>query len=354
MIIRELSSSLPGRPLSAYLDSRKKTVFFDIETTGLSWRSSHLYLIGAAFLRGQQWCLRQWFLEKPQEEVELLRLFSEFLRNFTEAVHYNGQTFDLPYLSHKYEFYRMENLLPTLESLDLYRVVRPWQKILGLPSLKQKDVEQLLCISREDTRSGGELISCYHSYLQTGSQTALQLLLLHNRDDVLGLLQLLPLLGFRNLAENNWTVENAAYKKGELQLSLSLPHPLPVSVTAVSAPYRLWANASSALAAAAAQEGEMKHFFDSYKDYYYLPGEDCAVHKSVGVYVDPAFRRKATARSCYQRAAGIFLPQPEPVFQPVFYRDYGEKPAYLQLREDMLQDGPFLRRYAEAVLRALL
>ena len=33
--------------LQMYL--RNGDVFFDIETTGLSWRTSHLYLIGALF-----------------------------------------------------------------------------------------------------------------------------------------------------------------------------------------------------------------------------------------------------------------------------------------------------------------
>ena len=54
-------------------------------------------------------------------------------------IHYNGQTFDLPYLKHKYEDYKLPDPLSSKESLDLYRIFRPWQKPLGLPSLKQKD-----------------------------------------------------------------------------------------------------------------------------------------------------------------------------------------------------------------------
>ena len=41
---------------------RNGDVFFDIETTGLSWRTSHLYLIGALFFdpAADTFTLRQW------------------------------------------------------------------------------------------------------------------------------------------------------------------------------------------------------------------------------------------------------------------------------------------------------
>ena len=54
--------------LQMYL--RNGDVFFDIETTGLSWRTSHLYLIGALFFdpAADTFTLRQWFLDRPTEE----------------------------------------------------------------------------------------------------------------------------------------------------------------------------------------------------------------------------------------------------------------------------------------------
>ena len=35
---------------------------------------------------------------------------------------------------------------------------------------------------------------------------------------------------------------------------------------------------------------EMKFYYSDYKNYYYLPHEDMAIHKSVSMYVDPAFK----------------------------------------------------------------
>ena len=69
-------------------------------------------------------------------------------------------------------------------------------------------------------------------------------------------------------------------------------------------------------------DGELKYFFVDYKNYYYLPAEDCAIHKSVGTYVDRSARKQATARTCYQKKKGCFVPQPSPVFTPLFYHEY--------------------------------
>ena len=85
--------------LQMYL--RNGDVFFDIETTGLSWRTSHLYLIGALFFdpAADAFTLRQWFLDRPTEEKEMLVSFFTFLSDVKQLVHFNGTTFDLPYLT---------------------------------------------------------------------------------------------------------------------------------------------------------------------------------------------------------------------------------------------------------------
>ena len=45
-------------------------LFFDIETTGLSWKNSMVFLIGFLKMNDEKskWILEQWFLEDPSEE----------------------------------------------------------------------------------------------------------------------------------------------------------------------------------------------------------------------------------------------------------------------------------------------
>ena len=191
--------------LQMYL--RNGDVFFDIETTGLSWRTSHLYLIGALFFdpAADTFTLRQWFLDRPTEEKEMLVSFFTFLSDVKQLVHFNGTTFDLPYLTHKALFYQMEDPLSSIASLDLYQALRPFQSILGLSSMKQKNVEQYLSFPRKDQLNGKQLISVYHDYLQTLDEKKLELLFLHNYEDVLGMGSVLELLALPALFHGDFS-----------------------------------------------------------------------------------------------------------------------------------------------------
>lgn len=83
-----------------------------------------------------------------------------------------------------------------MQSIDLYRLTRPYKKYLKLTHINQKSLESFLGIEREDRYNGGELIKIYQSYCQLKDADALSLLLLHNLDDLKGMTKLLPLLAY--------------------------------------------------------------------------------------------------------------------------------------------------------------
>ena len=65
----------------------KDLLFFDIETTGFSGDTSHLYLIGCTYHDASR-----------ESERELLTAFFAFMERFRILVHFNGDGFDIPYL----------------------------------------------------------------------------------------------------------------------------------------------------------------------------------------------------------------------------------------------------------------
>ena len=100
-------------------------------------------------------------------------------------------------------------------------------------------------------------------------------------------------------------------------------------------------------------EGELKRFYENYTDYYYLPAEDMAIHKSVSSFVDRKRRRNATAKTCYTRHYGIFLPQWDNVFPPVFKRDFGDSISYFLYSEEWEKESAAKETYAAHVIRHL-
>ena len=84
-----------------------------------------------------------------------------------------------------------------------------------------------------------------------------------------------------------------------------------------------------------------------------FPLEDTAIHKSVGIYVDPEHREKAKASNCYQRHYGLYFPQPSELVTPVFREDHKARQLYFEWQDSLAEDPDFLSRYASAVLSDL-
>ena len=176
-----------------------KILFLDIETTGFTAKSSSLYMIGTTYFEDGKWYIKQWFANGYEEEPEILSAFFNFARGYSHLIHFNGNNFDLPFLLQKCSQYDLPYHFNDFEGIDIYRRIVPYKSFLRLPNCKQKTLEQFLGIKREDTYSGGELISVYHTYVKTPTDYGFQALALHNADDMKGMLQILPLLSYYDL-----------------------------------------------------------------------------------------------------------------------------------------------------------
>ena len=97
----------------------------------------------------------------------------------------------------------------------------------------------------------------------------------------------------------------------------------------------------------------MKYFYASYQDYYYLPEEDTALHKSVATFVDKDHRTQATAATCYTRKQSSYLPQWDTVFEPLFRREYRSTDLFFELTDDMKRDRNAFNKYASHIISML-
>lgn len=340
----------------------EKVLFVDIETTGFTAKSSCLYLIGTAFFQNGHWRIRQWFADNPDEESLLLTEFFTFAEQYTHLIHFNGNNFDLPYLLQKCRQFELPYHFSSFEGIDLYKRVVPYKFFLHTPNCKQKTLEELMGINREDMYSGGELISLYHEYVQDPQEDACHILLLHNMDDMKGMLQILPLLSFYDLfndtikakkVQSNSFVDYHGHHRQEILMKLDLPTPLPFTVSTLSNGCYFSGEGTEGILKAPVFDEEMKYFYSNYKDYYYLPTEDIALHKSVAAFVDKGHRVQATAATCYTRKQAVYLPQWDIFMEPFFKRDYKSKELFFELTDDMKTDRSFFSRYAQYLLQKM-
>jgi len=346
-IIRQIyENTKPLYPIEQFAPA-EEILFIDIETTGLSARTSALYLIGCAFYKAEALHTIQWFADAPSEERAILTEFFAFAKGFTCLLHYNGKQFDLPYLAKKAEQFRLANPLDDFCGVDIYQLLKPVKKLLSLTSLRQKAVENFLQIARRDEFDGGQLIPVYQEYTVHNDEKLLSLLLLHNEEDLSGMTKLLTVLHYLDLIHTPLTFFNARQNtyedymgktRTEALLSYTFSANIPRPFSTYKEHLFLACDAKRQMTfRVPIYEGELKLFYDNYKDYYYLPAEDSCIHKSVATSVDKDYRVGAKKETCYTRHQGLFLPQFSALVTPCFREEYKTKRYYFEY-----QDGAFV------------
>ncbi len=178
--------------------------FLDLETTGLSRHRDAIILGGLLRMDGDgSQKILQLLCDHRDEEAAMLAEFWAQVRDCHILVTYNGDSFDLPMLRERLRRWNVvspEEMPPVL-SFDLYRIFHSYCPMASLlPNLRQKTVETALGLSqnRKDEIDGAESVRLFAQYERqtddSGRKQLREILLLHNRDDLLQLSRLMKLL----------------------------------------------------------------------------------------------------------------------------------------------------------------
>ncbi|MCR5625593.1 MAG: ribonuclease H-like domain-containing protein [Lachnospiraceae bacterium] len=340
--------------------------FFDIETTGLSPKTSSIYMIGVVKKEDDKYKIIQFFAEEEKEEPEVIKRFFEELEGIKMLYHYNGQTFDIPYVKSICDIYGIalpENVqrLFDEENIDFVKMVRPLKKMLSMKSGKQKDVERWLGLDRDDEYSGGDLIPVYKHFLKTKDEEDKRLLLLHNYCDLEGMLYVAAIQNYSEffaadtfelfkenvsqveerifsiagtpdiITENSEKVaERGISDAGNLEkiseysekveeksicdaskyfeIRLTLKSGLPKGFILKGENCRVCLEGDKCTFCFPVFFTEMKYYISDYKDYYYIPSENKVIHKSLAEFIDKSLKEKANKNNCFIKVYGEFVP----------------------------------------------
>lgn len=330
-------------------------LFFDIETTGLSPNASSLYMIGVMFFDNSDgnWHLKQFFADNYKSEADMINSFLDILEDYDYLYHFNGKTFDIPYVLNKCSKHSIslsehcDNILNDKEnsfSIDILAGIRPVKKMLGLTKANQTALERWLGIIRDDKFDGGKLIPVYTDFMQKKilapekAEELEKILLLHNYEDIENMLNVASIMSYNDIStlspfSDDETIFSGYSKHfditeitidddGMLNISCSFPElifpkSLETSITfpeSNSEEYKytddmliVFEN-DTILLKVPILSGVLYNYIKNYKDYYYFSDKDTALHKSVAAYMDKKYRKKATAITCYTKKQGYFIP----------------------------------------------
>ena len=280
------------------MEHKQQPLFFDIETTGLSADISAITLIGCCDMDGN---ITQWFNEDGFSQKQILSDFLTFIKSYDTLITFNGKTFDLPFLSSKIKEFKLNASFDRYEHLDLYQILKPYKNLWGLKNFRQKNLEEYLGFHRTDKLSGKKLIKTYQNYLEKGDTKDKEAVLLHNREDLLGLHNIYSLMSYPALLDGKFTLSSYSIENDEFHAYLNLDHEVPVCGNYKKSGICLTLKHSNAVLTYPLDDGHLKHYHRDYKNYYYLPMEDLVIHKSMKSFVDTSSLVRADKDNCYSK-----------------------------------------------------
>ena len=241
----------------------QQSLFFDIETTGLSADISAITVIGCCDMDGN---VTQWFNEDGLSQKQILTDFLAFIQPYNTLITFNGKTFDLPFLTSKIKEFKINASFDQYEHLDLYQILKPYKNLWGLKNFRQKNLEEYLGIQRIDKLSGKKLIKTYQDYL-----------------------------------DKEFTLSSYFIENDHFVAHLNLDIQIPVSCNYEKSGISLTLDHSNAILTCPLENGHLKHYLKDYKNYYYLPMEDLVIHKSMKSFVDTTSIIRADKNNCYSK-----------------------------------------------------
>ena len=368
------------RKIEEYYDP-EEVLMFDIETTGLSASSSFIYLIGINLKKGGSWHIIQLFNDDGMSEPEIIRYFMDILKEYKYLVEFNGDTFDIPFVRKRLEYINRKQGTDIIDHfdditrIDLYKLIRPFKKPLGLANLKQKTIERFLGLNRIDQMNGGELINVYFQYLTYKNRNYRSLVLQHNRDDMEGMFYLTDIFALSKLSLGCLHFSDMKITSGtSLKLRLFfIPDTFPdMSFAATAGAKEMSINkseASSPLMVISGNAGEayislpvttgiFRYYHKDPKNYHYYPELDLAYHKDLAASLSEYERIPANKSNCYTKVEGYFIKKYGFEGGKTFYPDESKNPskndAYIELSDEFLSDRELIDQFTRYMVRIML
>ena len=168
--------------------SPRRTVFIDLETTGLSGGAGTVaFLVGCGYFDLSAFQVRQFLLLSHSTERALLAAVADFFEDADLIVTYNGKTFDVPVMETRWLFHRMEMPLDGVPHFDmLHSARRLWkhdEQGCRLSTLERT----LFDVRRVGDVPGLEIPSRFFGFVRSGDPRPLEPVLEHNRIDLVSL-----------------------------------------------------------------------------------------------------------------------------------------------------------------------
>ncbi|MDR3355323.1 MAG: ribonuclease H-like domain-containing protein [Synergistaceae bacterium] len=169
-----------------------KTVFLDLETTGLTGGTGiYAFLCGIGRVVGDEFRVMELFLEGPGKEASFLDAIGSAIPPGSCLVTFNGAAFDIPLLQTRHVLARSEPSWSGMPHVDmLHHARRLYRGYLDSCSLSSLERNVLRVNRGSQDIPGSQIPLFYAQYLRSGDASRLRGVFYHNELDIVSLASL--------------------------------------------------------------------------------------------------------------------------------------------------------------------
>ena len=268
----------------------------DITASGRYFRTSRLLridLIRRNESRHNESGVRliSWISEQESDEYEMLTALSDALDSIRRIITFNGNAFDLPHLHQKYKAFDLMDPLQGKQYLDLMLRLKPISRFLALPSGKLADFAGFLHLAQPD--ASDEASFRFHPGAEDKHEAS-------TPNDALYTLECMSLLHYADFLDQGARIREVTTDEERVIFRLHYPDGFPVGFSVHDSGFHLrFSEDGTVLLSSRICNGSIRYYHTDVKNYWYLPLEGYAIHKSAAQYVDKSRREKAVRENCY-------------------------------------------------------
>lgn len=322
--------------------AKEQILIYDIDTTSFEAANGCIFLIGLMYWQNDQLTFTQFFSESIDEEALIIEKFFDMAENYAMLLSYKGESFDIPYIGKRLYALKQNALYSRFvalrsRSVDIASEIMSVKTSLGFSSTKL-DYLRKKCGQKVPERVSGENISKFYvehiaaSKLRklletTGKAKNCNMIGNYNPKPVIDdLAHIKPDSGDRFLTDilyrNKENIESVVYllrlarifsmRKGRFNVKVDNISDTGTAETGITYNYDtvrfdISAGDHRLNIPVNIVTLSLKQFYPNYKDYFYFPAEDMAVHKSIAEFAASGSKKKATAKTAYRNVSGRFI-----------------------------------------------
>ena len=249
--------------------------------------------------------------EQKESEFELLTALSAALADIKTLITFNGNAFDLPRLHARYLAAVLPDPLFGKKYRDLFIEFRPLSAILGLPSRKLVDYAAIIT---EPVAISEDKLLEYTDAFRTLSILPLDSILrvldgeFYELSASESFESKTPASDFSGISENR-PIPSVIFFKAKCSRNF------PCRISFHDAVFHVVLSDNQIAVAAHLDRGCLRVYHSDIENYYYLPAENCSIHRSIADYVDKSRKEKAVRENCFHlsKYSPEFIKEPKQI-----------------------------------------